>query len=405
MSYIDVLQNSVFSIETARGDIFYPIWKGANKEIEYNTSIFDFINVTGTLVDRKKPRSPQFEFVFYFQGDDYLFEAESFEIACQDPRPITVQHPYYGTIKGQPLSIKRNDESIGIVEFTMPFWESIDINYPFSNFSIKDNTREKNAKVQSIASISFITNNPIKTEDIEAVKDKVSVSASEIKKIESNSTYADFQNALNKSLASIDNILEQPLEAIQNIQAFLDLPAQYLNAVEARLSVYEGIYNRLEDTIEDIVSLKYFESVGASVVSLISVVLVTPLPDDYVLVSTVFNKTARLLDIFNRYQLKLEQYEVSVYDVENSFTPDPLLRSELKSLVLQTYAGLYNLSFGLKKEKKFFFQKNTNPILVVHKHIGLNETDSYLEDFIFKNNIKLKELFNVKKGRELKILI
>lgn len=399
MSYQDVLQNSVFSITTGNGEDFYPIWRGANKEIEYNTSLFDFINVTGTLVDRKKPRSPQFEMNFFFQGVDYLFEAQRFEIACEDPRPLTIQHPYYGTIKGQMTSLKRNDESIGIVEFTMPFWESIDINYPFSNFSIKDNTREKSRKIQQFSVIAYNTNNPIQQADIAKTKDIVLGDASEIKKIQTDSTYAQFQSALNKTFESIDDLLEEPFAVIQNIQAFLDLPTQYLSALSARLSVYEGIYNRLEDTIEDIVSLKYFEAIGASVISNITVVLVTPLPSDNVLVSDVVKNITKLAILFKRYQDKIE--EPRSFD----YTPDPTLQTELKAIVTETYVNLYKSSFGKKREKKIFFQKNTNPILVVHKHIGLNENDSYLIDFCLRNNIKLKELFNIKKGRELIFLI
>lgn len=405
MSWIDTVDNNTFSIETGDGALFFPLWRGGQKETEYNTSLFDFINVTGTLVDRKKARSPFFNLVFWFQGENYLDEVRRFEVAAADPRPWIVEHPIYGSIKGQPLSLKRNDDNLNIVEITVPFWESIEADYPFSNFSIKDNTREKHAKVYELSSLSYVTNNPVAAVDVSKLKTSVSDMSGAMKSMQDNTTYSEFQNQLNKALKAIDNLLADPTAAIQNVQAFLDLPTTYTQVLEARLGAYESIYSRLKSTIVTLADKKYFESISASLIASMSLVSVTPQEGDYVLVSDVFKVSARLATIYNDYLTTLDTLKVSIYDVNNSFNPDASVQLELSSLVKYTISNLYVLSFEVKREKIIVVDKDTNPILLVHRYIGLDADDVNLVNFIVTNQIKLKELFLIKKGREVRFTI
>lgn len=402
MSYYDTIERNRFSIQCGDGQLYFPNWKGGTKEIEYNTSLFDFINVSGTLVDRKKPRSPFFDLTFFFQGETYLDDVNKFELSAADPRPWIIVHPIYGYIKGQPLSFKRNDDNLNIVEVTVPFWESIEADYPFSNFNIKDNTRDKKAKVYLYSSESFINNNPIAPDDIPDIADSIVDMSGAMESMQDNSTYADFQNGLNKALKSIDNILDSPFDTIQIIQAFLDLPTTYTQVLEARLGAYEAIYNRLESTIITVANRKYFESIGSSLIASMSVVLITPIPTDYVLMADVFKASQRLDNLYKRYLTKLDDVQVSIYDVNNSFTPDALVQSELSSLVQYTKANLYALSFQAKREKIVYVEKDSNPILLVHRYIGMDNDDVNLAKFVKTNNIKLRELFLVKKGRQIK---
>lgn len=405
MSYYNDLENIEFKIETGDGRLYFPLWKGGTKDTEYNTSLFDFINVTGTLVDRKKARSPFFNLVFFFQGEDYLATANSFELSASDSRPWKVVHPIYGIISGQPLSLKRNDDNINIVEITVPFWESIEGNYPFSNFSIKDNTRDKKFQINSFASFSYVTNNPVAPADIPKIKISLSDMSGSMKSIQNNTTYSEFQNQLNKGLKAVDNLLEDPFNAIQNVQAFLDLPITYSQALQARLASYESIYTRLKSTITTLADKKYFESVSASLIASMSLVAVTPQEGDYILVSDVFAVSQRLANIYDDYLATLDELVVSIYDVNNSFNPDASVQTELSSLIKYTISNLYFLSFEFKREKIIFVDKDTNPILLVHRYIGLDSTDDKLTNFIVTNNIKLKELFLIKKGREVRFTI
>jgi hypothetical protein len=402
MNWRERVDNIKFSIITGDGKVFYPLYKGGETERGYNTSSFEFISVYGTLVDRKKPQSRKIPLVFWFQGADNIDQADAFEISADDPRPWTVRHPFYGIISGQPISIKRDDSSLNITEITVPFWESIEADYPLANFTIKDNTRDRHYRVYIAAGKSYVTNVKFSSADISKNASSILDMASDMKSIQDDTTYATFQNTLNSGLKAIDKLLEDPLNAINSIQAFLDLPSTYEQAVKGRIGSYLNIYNRLKTSITTLADKKYFESAGASTIASMAVVMVTPESSDYVLVSDVENMTAKLAATYNDYVETLDSLKVSVYDVNNTYNADATAQVELNDLVNFTVANLYNMSFETKRERIVFATKKTNAILLTHRYLGMDDDGANLATFIQTNNIKLNELFAIEKGREIK---
>nr|CBX33321.1 hypothetical protein [Flavobacterium phage FL-1] len=128
-----------------------------------------------------------------------------------------------------------------------------------------------------------------------------------------------------------------------------------------------------------------------------SVTAVNPQQGDYNLVSDVENITYRLSVIYTDYVQTLDDLKVSVYDVNNTYNADAEVQTELNSLVNYTIANLYQMSFQAKRERIIITGKKTNPILMVHRLIGMDENDDNLDDFIQANNIKLLELFSIGK--------
>ncbi len=405
MDWTERIDSIPFSIQTGDGKTYFPLWKGGEKEKEFNTSSFEFINVYGTLVDRKKPQGGKFPLVFWFQGANNTEQADEFEASCDDSRAWNVVHPFYGAILGQPISIKRDDSSLNVTEITIPFWETIDADYPISNFSVKDNTMDRHRTVLYACSTSFVTNLKVSFTAIPTAANSIQSIAGSMKSIQDNNTYADFQNALNSGLKAIDNLTSDALTAIQSVQNFLDLPSTYIQAIEGRLGSYENVYWNLKNSIKSLKSLadkKYFESIGGSVLACISLVLVTPVVGDYVLISDVENKASRLKLIYDDYLLTLDSLAVSVYNVNNSFTPDATAQSEISSLIIYTIANLQQLAFETKKEYIIYTTKKTNLILLVHRYLGLDEAGVNMDIFRKTNNIKLNELFSIDKGREIR---
>lgn len=393
-----------FKIETGDGEIFYPLWRGGEKEREYNTSSFEFINVYGTLVDRKQPQGAKYNLVFWFEGADNILQADKFETACEDNRQWTVTHPFYGVIKGQPMSIKRDDSSLNITEITIPFWESISPDYPFSNFSKKDNSRDLHNKTMYAMSVAGTSGVVFKSSDIAKQNESLTGMASELNSVQDNNTYADFQNAFNEGLKAIDNLLAEPLNAIQTVQNFLDLPSTYERAIQGRVASYENIYWRLKDSIENVTDKKYYESMAGTILSLISVTITNPIAGDYILISDVEAMFERLSVLYADYRTTLDDLSVSVYDVSGAYSPDANAQTELNNLVNYTLANLYSLSFGAKREYSVVLTKDTNMILLVHRYLGLDDLDENLDIFKKTNGIYLKELFSLKKGRVVKYI-
>lgn len=403
MTWEERINNIPLEIKTGDGKTYFPLFKSTDSEKtkEFNTSSFEFINVYGTLVDRKKPKGGKFPLVFYFEGADNITQADNFENSSDDPRPWEVNHPFYGRIVGQPLSISRKDNYLNSTEINIDFWETIEIEYPTRNYSIKDNTREKHNAVYVASSVSYIKNTPFTSADISKNKVNILTIAGNAKKLNDNSTYADFQNALNKGLKAIDNLLAEPLAAIESIQRFLDLPSRYEKAVEGRVASYLGTYERLKYSIDSLIDKKYFESIGASTIASMADAMVNPLFGDYVLIADIEKMYTKLNNTYEDYKKVLDQNKVSVYDIKNNWNPDATVQQELNDLVVFTLANLYRLTFVAKRERVIYTTKKTNAILLVHRYVGLDNLDEHLENFISRNNIRLNELFTIQKGRKI----
>ena len=403
MTWEEQLQTK-FKITTGDGISYFPYWRGAEKEKEYNTSSFEFINVYGTLVDRKQPQGSKFNLVFYFQGAQNIDESDNFESSADDPRQWEILHPFYGTIKGQPLSIKRNDMDLNITEITVEFWESISPDYPFANFSKKDNTM--NQHLVCFHELTKVVDNfqyaPI---DIQKQNDNLNYMMSELNGLADNSqtnSFADLQNALNSGLKSLDNLLSDPINALQQAQNFLDLPATYQQALKGRVAAYENIYWKLKNSIETLGDKKYYESMAGTVLSVINAVLVTPITGDYIVISDVAYYTNKLSTLYQDYVQTLDDLSIGVNDVNNAYSPNAEAQAQINNLINYTLATLYTYTFGTKKEWIVVITKDTNIILLTHKYLGLDDNDENIDTMISTNNLLFNEKFSIKKGRQIK---
>jgi len=240
--------------------------------------------------------------------------------------------------------------------------------------------------------------------DISKQKELTVIMASNLEAVQNNNTYADFQNALNEGLKAIDKLLEAPLNAIQTVQNFLDLPSTYEQAIKGRVAAYESIYWRLKDSIETLADKKYYEGMAGTILSLISVTITNPIAGDYITISDLKEMVDKISSLYYDYQQTLDNLSVSVYDVTNSFSPDALAQTELNNLINYTIANLYQLSFGARRERIVVLGKDTNLIILVHRYLGLDDDDENIQIFKKTNNITFNELFQLKKGREVKYI-
>lgn len=366
MTWEERIKNITFSIKTGDGKTYFPLFK-QNTELdkEFNTSTFEFIKVAGTLVDRKKPQGRKLTLVFYFTGANCITEAEIFEASCDDPRAWKVNHPYYGLISGQPISIKRDDTVLNVSEITVPFYESIELDYPFVNYSPKDNTREKHKKV--LDAFEEINLPYDETIDIPKNKERAFLIQKEMQGLADADTYSDFQNAFNKALKAIDKTTQNPLEAFRTIQLFLDLPATYERAILGRVASYFNVFYRLKDSIETLSDKKNFEALGGSLIASIALAMVFPVVGDYFLMSSVFDMTNKLRLIYDDYLTTLDGLKVDIYDVTNTYAPIPEPQANLNALVNYTLSNLYALSFEAKRERIVVVDKKTNVILLTDR--------------------------------------
>jgi len=405
MSWINRIENIKFSIKTGDGKEFFPLWKPGEKSIEYNTASFDFIDVEKSLVERKKPKSGKYPLTFWFQGDDNIEQAQEFEDSANDNRYWTVTHPFYGTIKGQPLSMSRNDANYNITEITVDFWETIVFDYPKSNLSIQDNTLVKRDSVMANSALSYSSNKVQKSEDIQKNKQSNALISKSFETIQSDSTNVDYQNALAKAQKSAENLLVNPNQAILDAQALLSGPSFYDVQVLPRVNAYKTAFNTLFRGFDSVADKLFFESQGATcLASLCSSAVVFDFETDYTIVSEVDYVSTTILELYTTYLDLIDGATTSVYDIESPYSPDAVVLSELHDLVMFTISSLFDLAFDAQQERIVYLPKDSNLVLLTHKYMGL-ASDENMQRFREINNIKLKELFRIKKGRQIKYYV
>lgn len=398
MSWKDRIENIQFKIVTGDGKEYTPLWRNGSKEKEFNTSKYDFIDQSGSLISRKKPQSNKFPLVFWFQGDDNIEQSNAFEKSANDSRLWTVTHPFYGVIKGQPLNLKRDDKDFNVTQVNVDFWESIDRDLPNSYISVLDAVDSKVSLVNDNAVSSFSQGAKVVVSDLPNLR--ATTIATTNKFTADSDSLSEYSNAVNEAVNSIDNVLEDSSSFIKLTQSIISLPASFSDTVSNKIKYYENAFNLLADSIFSKTDKFYFESQSSAIISGVAESIVSD-EDSLVTRSDLELVNTKFIELFNRHLVVLDENQVSGDDVVNFWNPNPDLLRALFDLVFFTSNRLFELSFGAKQERTIELEKDSNLIVLTHRFLGLDDNDENLELFRQINNIRNNELFNVPKGRIL----
>jgi hypothetical protein len=408
MSWKDKLENSIFEIETGDGKVFKPLWKPGEKSKEFNTNLFDFINVEGTYVGRKKPKSSKYTFVFWFQGEDNIEQAESFEISASDSRAWKVRHPFYGTLNGQPLSISRNDTFLNVTEVTVEFWETITGDGVRRKIAPLDSIKSKGIVFQDVSSQIYSSKVDVKPINQSSVKQNVSNFSLRYNSILDDVNYSDYQASLSKAMQSIDEMILYPVQAIKDINTLINLPSEFQKSVEQRFNLMKEIFFDIKDVFtlgNNRANKSYFEAMAGAILSSMAVTAVSLTSSEFYTRLQIQNLAEDLLGFYRNYLQILDESQVRIEDVSNSFMIGYEGQSVLNTLILEAVHSLYDLAFDARQEREVVLDKDSNLIILTHKYMGLDENDENINTFRKINNIKNKSLFIIRKGRKIKYYI
>lgn len=406
MSWQDRTQNIEFTITTGDGKVFKPLWMNGEKSVDYNVSEFDYIDVEGTEVERKKPKSGKFPLVFYFQGDDNIEQVNDFETSAKDPRFWTVNHPFYGQITGQPTGLKRNDNNYNVTEVTVDFWESIDTKLPKSTVAPRERVQ---ALTMSHAGI--VANNtaslPVASTDVRTANSHVEKTTARLGNTvtQAEENYNDFQLLVNDAQAKANNLLESVSDYQLALNELLQFPTTVVNNINYKLELYGQMFQDIIDILNggsrnDRV---YFESAGSFLITSLANSIINPNPNDYTVRNDVVLASQFLQDIFTQYNTLLDASQTD--GVTNTFGSSFVIQNSLNNIVSLALANLFTLAFAARQERTVIVDRDTNLIILVHKYIGLDIDDKNIEDFRQINNIKNRSLFKIKKGTVIKYFV
>ena len=389
MSWKDNIENIELTIVTGDNEVFKPLYTTSSQDIEFNVSEFNFIELEGTLVTRKKVKSQKIPLNIIFQGDDHIDIAEKFLESSKDPRYWTVTHPIIGEIYGHPASISKANDDLNTVVFSIDFWETI---RPGEVLSSKvyplELIESKNIELIEFGSLNLI---PDQKPELKSL----------VSKIESrydtliNATNIDqFKGLLSNAMSGIDDLLKEPQKAIRNISQLIQFPAYIEGILKNRVKLIQAILNDIKEIFPDN-NLNY-SIFGGAVVSGIAQIILKPSENDFITRNDVQVQFNNLADVYDNFLNDIDN---------NNFQQDFQEAITLNEIIINTLYYLYDVSFDAKQERYDIVESDTNLILLTHKYMGLDKEDKNLNTFREINGIKNKNLFIVKKGRKITYLV
>jgi len=397
MSWIDDIENITLTITTGDGKSWEPKWKNASKEVEYNASVFEFVNVEGSLVLRQKPKGRKFELELYFDGENAVTIGNSFEQSARDSRIWTIKHPFYGDFKCQPLNLKQDNSGLNVSKFSITVIETITDAYPKTSVVFVDEIESQLVITNEAQANAF--NNSKELEKVSLQNDVQTLDTYLSKIIKTGEELKEFKTAVSDAVIEITNVTSSGLTILRAIQSIINYPATIEQTIEARFIALKEAFNTIIDTFTG--NKNQFEAVAGGLVAAMYVASSTNITDDYDTRVLVFNQQDRLSEVYNEYVTYLDSLQTDRADSDDSYIPSFDGLNELNKLAGLTMSNLYDIAFSAKQEREYTLDKDSNPILLTHKFYGLDKKDVNLNKFIKTNNIGLNELLNIRKGRKI----
>ncbi len=406
MSWLDKLNNVEFTIVTGDGEIYTPKWKNATKELEFNISEFNFVDVDGSLIVRRSAKGRVFPLEFYFDGANAVDTGNKFEISARNINRWTLKHPFYGNIKCQPVKLTQDNTSYNVSKFTVEVIETLTEGYPKPIALPEDEVLDRSAAVNELQASAFEINGEFDRNDLEAVTNQQAAIFTGI--IENPDELVEFKAHVDNALNTITNVNSSALDVIRSMQAYIAYPARVAQTVQARYNTFKEALDSLVATISgvasnirNISSKNEFEAVGGALIAAAQVAVTTGIDEDYKTKESVLAQVENLQADFESYLSILDENQTDRADAPDSYLPNFDALNALNELYGLSTSNLFAIAFGAQQTRVYINEKDSNVVLLTHKFMGLDQNDENIQRFIDVNNIQLNELLIVKKGREI----
>ncbi len=410
MSWVTRIQDQIVIITGDKRE-YRPEFLNANIAKEYNVASFDFIDIPGTLVQRRQPRGRRYKFEFYFQGDDHLDISRAFEKSADDPRKWTIRHPLYGDLIVHPADLLFDNSKMNVTKITGNILETIDDVNPQATIVPEDKIIQDKADTDEVTAAAYVNNNPVPAvKDLTLMNDSLDqweVFSGAI--IETDEEAESFRNKVSRAKSDVINAVGEPLAAIRSMQEVINFPFQVSQSVEIRLKTLVDEFTALVDGISVLTGRAdkfLFENNAGSFITAMTVAVATPIDaNDYGNKPKVLNTLETLLDAYNLYINTLDIIQTDAADELDSFIPEATSMQLISLLVNFSLANLFVIALNAKQERSIVLEDDSNLINLAHRFYGLDTDDENIDELILNNNIGIDEHLLIKKGRILRYYV
>jgi hypothetical protein len=404
MSWIEKIKTDLI-ITTGDAKEYRPQWLNATKSVDFNITEFDFVNVQGSLVDRREPKARKFNLELYFQGEDCLDTSSAFELSANDKRAWRVSHPFYGSIICHPASLLFDNTKLNVTKITGTIIETITNDKPKSNISPVDKITEDKQALDEVCAEVFAATVTPEASDVSSMIDSTQQTYDEGALVARGDDAQNYFNLFNTANAAILNATAQPLAAIRALQAVINAPAIFADNVQNRFGLLQDQFDALRNQLTNIFSpneKRIYQAQGSAMVSSMALAAATPqTASEYGNMQTALDIAETLLNNYNQFLEDLDGLQTDNGGLPESYIPDPEPLIGLNDLISFTVSNLFDIALEAKQERAIILEEDSNAILLTHRFYGLDAADELLDYFIATNQIGLNELLQIRKGRRI----
>lgn len=405
MSWVEKIETQLLII-TGDGNTYSPLWKSPMMSVDYNVSEFNFPNLEGTLVSRKKPRGRKYNLDIYFQGEDNIEQAKAFEVSARDSRAWTISHPIYGKVIVQPIGLSIDYTPINVSAITGSMIETITDENPIITTNAYDFVIQSKEIADNAFAVSFSGNSNISSQALTRLTTNNEASyLTNIKSITNTVEADEYRNRYNEAQTKILNFTQEPLLAMQAVNNFINYPPTLLTIpLQVRLS---DIYTQLDylatvaETITDTANKILYENNGGVLIGTLALASVIFNPNSYKTKSGVLNVIDKIITYYNTYIATLALFQSSNYNTTSSYLPDYDSLTKLNNLINYTLSNLFSIASDAKQERSVYLEEDSNVILLTHRFYGIDADGETIEYLMESNGWGLNQVLGIPKGTKV----
>jgi hypothetical protein len=406
MSWLDLIQNDLV-ITTGDGKQFTPSWLNATKVKEFNIAEFEFPNVDGTLVKRGRPLGRKYNLELYFQGDDHLDQADDFDFSSNDNRPWKINHPFYGNLIVQPISLSFDNTEFNVTKITGTVIETIDDTNPITTINPVDEIATLKVSLDTAFSDQLIA--PMPADVATTVYNNKRNFNLTVPIIKIPKEFEEYNQLFNQANAAVNTALVYPKTAVTLMLAFITKPATFTVNLQTKINTLNQQFQNLGANIAGLQTKsakQLYQTFAGSVISAILYGSSLPLQAGEILTA---NQVLAIIDqviaTYNQYITNLDLLQSPNGGSPLYFIPDMGSQIALNYLFNTAVSNLFRIMLASKQERVLIVEYDTNIILLTHRLYGLDPFDNNIEELLLENDLGLNGILQIKKNTKIKYYI
>lgn len=378
-----------------------------SKEVEMNGMEYNFVGIGGQLIkkDKENLAGRTFPLEFYFVGEDCLENAKSFEFSALHPDPWTIEHPYYDNILGQVLSLKFDDSQLNVTKVSCIVKETItDNGVRVIRTDPRDIVILK--KVELDALFEEVDISPSITEIDTVIATAGAQYQDGVKIITLPEDAEAYFNGFNEAITAVNNAVASPVLAIQALNNFLSLPAQFEANVQDRIRVLGNQIDKLRRTITGLFSPQskgLYQLQASTLLGAMCEAAVNPQEGNYRNASIAQVISQTISGRFAQFRQDMDSLQGLNGGDPESFIPDFNTMRAVTDLATTTISSLFEIALAGRREFSHILTEDSNVILLTHRFYKLDPNDDNISELIENNGLTYNQIaLGIRKGTTIK---